>query len=67
MRAATLIHELSAGGTGSLPRNVFRYVLQTSAVHQLLLLALTVAMCRSASALISACGRFPRVMTGPSG
>ena len=44
MRAATLIHELSAGGTGSLPRNVFRYVLQTSAVHQLLLLALTVAV-----------------------
>jgi ABC-type bacteriocin/lantibiotic exporter with double-glycine peptidase domain len=44
MSAVTWDHELGAGGTGSLPRNVFRYVLQTSAPHQLLLLALTVAV-----------------------
>ncbi len=44
MRAATWKHELSAGGAGALPRTVLRYVLQTSAGHQLLLLALTVAV-----------------------
>jgi ABC-type multidrug transport system fused ATPase/permease subunit len=44
MSAATWIHELSARDVGALPRNIFRYVLQTSAVHQLLLLALTVAV-----------------------
>ncbi len=44
MRAATRKHELSAGGGGALPRTVLRYVLQTSAAHQLSLLALTVAV-----------------------
>lgn len=44
MRAATRKNELSAGGAGALPRTVLRYVLQTSAAHQLLLLALTVAV-----------------------
>lgn len=33
-----------ASGTVALPRNVFRYVLQTSGVHQLLLCALAVAV-----------------------
>jgi ABC-type multidrug transport system fused ATPase/permease subunit len=44
MSVATWTYGQSAGGAGSLPRNVFRYVLQTSAVHQLLLLALTIAV-----------------------
>jgi ABC-type multidrug transport system fused ATPase/permease subunit len=44
MSAATWMHEPSASGAGALPRNVFRYALQTSAAHQLLLLALTVAV-----------------------
>jgi ABC-type multidrug transport system fused ATPase/permease subunit len=41
MHAATWKHEPRAG---ALPRTVLRYVLQTSAGHQLLLLALTVAV-----------------------
>jgi ABC-type multidrug transport system fused ATPase/permease subunit len=44
MSVATWIHELSASAADSLPRNVFRYVLATSAGHQLLLQALTVAV-----------------------
>jgi ABC-type multidrug transport system fused ATPase/permease subunit len=41
MSVATWIHELNAAPAGELPRNVFRYVLSTSALHQLALLALT--------------------------
>jgi len=38
---ATWIQEFNAAPAGGLPRNVFRYVLATSAPHQLALLALT--------------------------
>jgi ABC-type multidrug transport system fused ATPase/permease subunit len=44
MSAATSIHRPSADGAGALPRNVYRYVLATSAPHQLSLLALTIAV-----------------------
>jgi ABC-type bacteriocin/lantibiotic exporter with double-glycine peptidase domain len=44
MRVAIRMGELSAAAAEGLPRNVFRYVLATSAVHQLLLLALTVTV-----------------------
>ena len=44
MSVATWVHEFSADAARSLPGNVFRYVLATSAVHQVLLLALTVAV-----------------------
>jgi ABC-type multidrug transport system fused ATPase/permease subunit len=40
----TWIHEFNAAPAGALPRNVFRYVLATSGLHQLLLLALTVTV-----------------------
>jgi ABC-type multidrug transport system fused ATPase/permease subunit len=38
------MQDLSAGAAAALPRSVFRYVLATSGWHQLLLLALTVAV-----------------------
>jgi ABC-type multidrug transport system fused ATPase/permease subunit len=41
MSVATWVHEFNAAPAGALPRNVFRYVLSTSALHQLALLALT--------------------------
>jgi ABC-type multidrug transport system fused ATPase/permease subunit len=41
MSVATWIREFNAAPVGALPRNVFRYVLSTSALHQLALLALT--------------------------
>src|SRR5271169_2129968 len=41
MSVATWIHEFNAAPAGALPRNVFRYVLATSGLHQLALLALT--------------------------
>ena len=41
MSVATWIHEFTAAPAGALPRNVYRYVLSTSALHQLALLALT--------------------------
>ena len=41
MSVATWIHEFNAAPAGALPRNVYRYVLSTSAPHQLALLALT--------------------------
>jgi ABC-type multidrug transport system fused ATPase/permease subunit len=41
MSVATWIHEFNTAPAGALPRNVFRYVLSTSALHQLALLALT--------------------------
>ena len=41
MSIATWIHEFNTAPAGALPRNVFRYVLSTSALHQLALLALT--------------------------
>lgn len=44
MSATTWIHQLGAAPARELPRNVFRYVLATSGVHQLLLLALTVSV-----------------------
>jgi ABC-type multidrug transport system fused ATPase/permease subunit len=44
MSVATWMQDLSAGTGRALPRNVFRYVLATSGWHQLLLLALTVAV-----------------------
>jgi ABC-type multidrug transport system fused ATPase/permease subunit len=44
MSVATWMQELRAGAAEALPHSVFRYVLATSAVHQLLLLALTVAV-----------------------
>src|SRR5271169_2741997 len=44
MSVATWIHEFSVAPAGALPRSVFRYVLGTSGVHQLLLLALTVSV-----------------------
>jgi ABC-type multidrug transport system fused ATPase/permease subunit len=42
MSVATWIHEFNATPVGALPRSVFRYVLATSGVHQLFLVALTV-------------------------
>jgi ABC-type multidrug transport system fused ATPase/permease subunit len=44
MRVASRMQGSSADTARALPRNVFRYVLATSAAHQLLLLALTVAV-----------------------
>jgi ABC-type multidrug transport system fused ATPase/permease subunit len=44
MSAATWIHEFNAAPAGALPRSIFRYVLSTSALHQLALLALTAAV-----------------------
>jgi ABC-type multidrug transport system fused ATPase/permease subunit len=44
MSVVTWIHELNAAPAGTLPRNVFRYVLGTSGLHQLFLLALTVGV-----------------------
>jgi ABC-type multidrug transport system fused ATPase/permease subunit len=41
MSVATWIHEFNTAPPGALPRNVYRYVLSTSALHQLALLALT--------------------------
>ncbi len=41
MSVATWIHDFNAAAAGPLPRNVFRYALATSALHQLALLALT--------------------------
>ncbi len=38
---ASLVRAFSAPSTGALPRSIYRYVLATSAVHQLLLAALT--------------------------
>jgi ABC-type multidrug transport system fused ATPase/permease subunit len=40
----TGIHEFNAAPAGALPRSVFRYVLATSAVHQLFLVTLTVSV-----------------------
>ncbi len=44
MSVATWIHEFNAAPDGALPRNVFRYVLGTSAVHQIVLLAVTIGV-----------------------
>jgi ABC-type multidrug transport system fused ATPase/permease subunit len=44
MSVVTWIHESNADPAGALPRNVFRYVLGTSGLHQLFLLALTVGV-----------------------
>ena len=44
MSVVTWIHEFNADPAGALPRNVFRYVLGTSRLHQLFLLALTVGV-----------------------
>jgi hypothetical protein len=44
MSVITWIHEFNAAPAGALPRNVFRYVLGTSGLHQLFLLALTVSV-----------------------
>jgi ABC-type multidrug transport system fused ATPase/permease subunit len=44
MSVVTWIHEFNADPAGALPRNVFRYVLGTSGLHQLFLLALTVGV-----------------------
>jgi ABC-type multidrug transport system fused ATPase/permease subunit len=44
MSVATWIHEFNTATAGALPRNVFRYVLSTSAPHQLALLALTASV-----------------------
>ncbi|HEY3910809.1 MAG TPA: hypothetical protein VGM07_13070 [Stellaceae bacterium] len=41
MSVAAWVHAFSAASTGALPRSVFRYVMATSAAHQLLLVALT--------------------------
>lgn len=41
MSLAARIHQLGADPAGALPRSVLRYVLGTSAVHQLLLIALS--------------------------
>jgi hypothetical protein len=41
MSLATWIHEFTAAPADALPRNVFSYVLGTSAVHQLFLLVLS--------------------------
>ena len=44
MSVVSWIHEFNAAPAGALPRNVFRYVLATSGLHQLVLLALTVSV-----------------------
>jgi hypothetical protein len=44
MSVVTWIHEFNAAPAGALPRNVFRYVLGTSGLHQLFLLTLTVSV-----------------------
>jgi ABC-type multidrug transport system fused ATPase/permease subunit len=44
MSVVAWIHEFNAAPAGALPRNVFRYVLGTSGLHQLSLLALTVSV-----------------------
>ena len=44
MSVATWFHEFNTAPAGALPRNVFRYVLSTSALHQLALLALTASV-----------------------
>src|ERR1700719_2510018 len=44
MSVVTWIHEFNAAPAGALPRNVFRYVLGTSGLHQLFLLGLTVSV-----------------------
>ena len=44
MSVVTWIHEFNAAPAGALPRNVFRYVLGMSGLHQLFLLALTVSV-----------------------
>jgi hypothetical protein len=44
MSITTWIHEFNTGSASALPRNVFRYVLGTSGVHQLFLLALTASV-----------------------
>jgi len=44
MRLITWVRRLWAVAADELPDNIFRYVLATSSVHQLLLLALTVAV-----------------------
>ena len=44
MSVVTWIHEFNAAPAGALPRNVFRYVLGTSGLHQLFLLALTISV-----------------------
>ena len=44
MSVVTWIHEFNAAPAGALPPNVFRYVLGTSGLHQLFLLALTVGV-----------------------
>jgi ABC-type bacteriocin/lantibiotic exporter with double-glycine peptidase domain len=44
MSVATWIHEFNAAPAGALPRNVYRYVFSTSALHQLALLALTASL-----------------------
>ena len=44
MSVVTWIHEFNVAPTGALPRNVFRYVLGTSGLHQVVLLALTVGV-----------------------
>src|SRR3984893_10560396 len=44
MSVVTWIHEFNAAPAGALPPNVFRYVLGTSGLPQLFLLALTVGV-----------------------
>src|ERR1700675_2059873 len=44
MSVVTWIHEFNAAPAGALPRNIFRYVLVTSGLHQLFLLLLTVGV-----------------------
>ncbi len=44
MRVVTWIQEFTTAPAGELPRNVFRYVAGTSALHQLLVLVLTVSV-----------------------
>src|ERR1700732_5107152 len=44
MSVVTWIHEFNAAPAGALPPNVFRYVLGTSGLHQLFLLALMVGV-----------------------
>ena len=44
MSVITWFRQIGAGAADELPSNVFRYVLSTSGVHQLLLLAMTVSV-----------------------
>src|ERR1700730_651157 len=44
MSVVTWIHEFNAPPAGCLPRNVFRYLMGASGLHQLFLLALTVSV-----------------------